>query len=168
MILRETQKALSAIGNTVFLAGETFKYVPSVPRQLDRIVDQAFNMGYRTFPIVGILSFFIGAVLALQSGYSLKELSGAQVFLGNIVGLSMSKELGPVMTAFLLAGRVGSAIAAELAAMRVYQEIDALKTHAYFSGKNTCAASGCCNFFDDACFNYVFSHHWLVWGGCCV
>jgi phospholipid/cholesterol/gamma-HCH transport system permease protein len=76
---------------------------------------------------VSILSFFIGSVLALQAGYSMQNF-GTQQFIGSLVGLSMARELGPVMVAILLAGRVGSAITAELASMKVYQEIDALVT----------------------------------------
>ena len=99
-----------------------------LPRQLGRCMQHACNMGYQTLPIVGILSLFMGGILALQTGYSLNKVPGAQNFLGSIVGLSMCRELGPLMTAFLLTGRVGSAITAELASMSVYQEIDALKT----------------------------------------
>jgi phospholipid/cholesterol/gamma-HCH transport system permease protein len=66
-------------------------------------------------------------VLALQSGYSMENF-GAKQFIGTLVGLTMARELGPVMVAILIAGRVGSAIAAELASMKVYQEIDALVT----------------------------------------
>jgi phospholipid/cholesterol/gamma-HCH transport system permease protein len=66
-------------------------------------------------------------VLALQSGYSMEDF-GAKEFIGSLVGLSMARELGPVMVAVLVSGRVGSAIAAELASMKVYQEVDALLT----------------------------------------
>lgn len=106
----------------------SLKELRYLPRQLSRCLDHSCNMGYKTFPIVGILSLFIGGILALQTGYSLSKLPGAQTFLGSIVGLSMCRELGPLMTAFLLTGRVGSAITAELASMSVYQEIDALRT----------------------------------------
>jgi phospholipid/cholesterol/gamma-HCH transport system permease protein len=105
----------------------SLRQLPFLGRQLGRCVDQCFHMGYKTVPIVGVLSLFIGAVLSLQAGYSLCQVPGLQSYLGSIVGLSMCRELGPVMTAFLLTGRVGSAIAAELGSMQVYQEIDALK-----------------------------------------
>lgn len=99
-----------------------------LPRQWHRCIEHSCNMGYKTLPIVGILSLFMGGILALQTGYSLSKLPGVQSFLGSIVGLSMCRELGPLMTAFLLTGRVGSAITAELSSMSVYQEIDALRT----------------------------------------
>ncbi len=110
------------------LLWQTFKELRYLPRQWQRCIEHSCNMGYKTFPIVGILSLFMGGILALQTGYSLSNLPGAQTFLGSIVGLSMCRELGPLMTAFLLTGRVGSAITAELASMSAYQEIDALKT----------------------------------------
>ena len=99
----------------------------SLPRQWARFIEQCYLIGYTTLPIVAILSFFIGTVLALEAGYSMENF-GAKDFIGSLVGLSMARELGPMMTAVLLAGRVGSAIAAELASMKVYQEIDALTT----------------------------------------
>src|SRR5208337_3911069 len=73
------------------------------------------------------LSFFIGAVIALQTGPVLVERSLASA-VGGVVGIAIAKELAPVMMAILIAGRIGSAMAAEIGSMRVYQEIDALRT----------------------------------------
>jgi phospholipid/cholesterol/gamma-HCH transport system permease protein len=119
--------SLSQIGSGVLLMWRTFLYMPTLPRQMDRFIYQCYSMGYNTLPLVGILSFFIGAVLALQIGYSMRSFA-VNDFIGAIVGLSLVRELAPVMTAIMLAGRVGSAITAELASMRVYQEVDALIT----------------------------------------
>lgn len=118
---------LDEVGYHVVLLATAARFLPSVPRQINRVVLYCFEMGYKTFPIVAILSFFIGAVLALQTGFALEQV-GAESFIGSIVGLSLCRELAPVMTAFLLSGRVGSATTAELASMKVYQEVDALKT----------------------------------------
>ena len=118
---------LGHIGGNVLLLVRSLKYVGTLPRQRARFIEQCYLIGYTTLPIVTILSFFIGAVLALQSGYSMENF-GAKQFIGTLVGLSMARELGPMMVAILLAGRVGSAITAELASMKVYQEIDALET----------------------------------------
>jgi phospholipid/cholesterol/gamma-HCH transport system permease protein len=128
MILVEIKRGLETIGNFVVLFKNSLRYISTFLKQWKRIVELAYNMGYRTFPIVGVMSFFIGGVLALQTGYSLGQVGGGHAFLGNIVGLSMSRELGPIMTAFLLAGRVGASITAELASMKVNQEVDALIT----------------------------------------
>jgi phospholipid/cholesterol/gamma-HCH transport system permease protein len=118
---------LGHIGGTVLLFGRACRHVGTLPRQRHRFIEQCYLIGYTTLPIVTILSFFIGSVLALQSGYSMQNF-GAKQFIGTLVGLSMARELGPMMVAILLAGRVGSAITAELASMKVYQEIDALET----------------------------------------
>src|SRR5690349_191388 len=118
---------ISHIGGTVLLLLRSLKFIGTLPRQFPRFIDQCYLIGYTSLPIVTILSFFIGSVLALQSGYSMENF-GAKQFIGTLVGLTMARELGPVMVAILLAGRVGSAVAAELASMKVYQEIDALET----------------------------------------
>lgn len=118
---------LSEIGSAFLLLVRALRHLPSLPRQFNRVIEQCYLIGYTTFPIVGVLSFFIGAVLALQTGYSLQTFNATE-FIGTIVGLSVARELGPVMAAILLAGRVGSAITAELASMKVYQEVDALIT----------------------------------------
>jgi phospholipid/cholesterol/gamma-HCH transport system permease protein len=118
---------LEGIGNAVKLLVRAACFAPTLPKQLPRFMEQCYLIGYTTLPIVAILSFFIGGVLALQAGYSMESF-GAKEFIGSLVGLSMARELGPLMVAILLAGRVGSAITAELASMKVYQEVDALVT----------------------------------------
>jgi len=115
------------IGGALLLLVRSLKFAGTLPRQFPRFIEQCYLIGYTTLPIVTILSFFIGSVLALQSGYSMENF-GAKQFIGTLVGLTMARELGPVMVAILVAGRVGSAITAELASMKVYQEIDALLT----------------------------------------
>ena len=121
-----TLSALASIGDGVLLLGRTLRQLPSFPRQFGRFIEQCWFMGYATLPLVALLSFSIGAVLALQMGYSTRELSLTQ-YIGTIVGISLVRELGPVMTAIMVTGRVGSSVTAELAAMQVYQEVDALK-----------------------------------------
>ena len=118
---------IEGIGETVLLVARSARYANTLPRQFPRFIEQCYQIGYKTMPIVTILCFFIGSALAQQSGYSLEDFGGKQ-FIGALVGLSMARELGPVMVAILVAGRVGSAITAELASMKVYQEIDALVT----------------------------------------
>jgi|UniRef100_UPI00404B2A07 phospholipid/cholesterol/gamma-HCH transport system permease protein len=125
--MKQINSILEGFGSTLLLLVRTLGYIGTLPRQHKRFVEQCYLIGYTTLPIVAILSFFIGGVLALQSGYSMADF-GATEFIGSLVGLSMARELGPVMVAVLVAGRVGSAIAAELASMKVYQEVDALLT----------------------------------------
>ena len=78
-------------------------------------------------PIVALISFLMGVILAFQSAVPMKKF-GAEIFVADLIGLSMLRELGALMTAILLAGRTGAAFAAELGTMRVNQEIDALTT----------------------------------------
>jgi phospholipid/cholesterol/gamma-HCH transport system permease protein len=125
--MKQLNRVLEGIGSTMLLLIRALSYTATLPRQFGRFIEQCYMIGYTTLPIVAILSFFIGAVLALQSGYAAQSV-GPKQFIGLLVGLTMARELGPVMVAVLLTGRVGSAIAAELASMKVYQEIDALET----------------------------------------
>jgi len=90
------------------------------------VVAQLVRVGTETLPIGALLSLFVGMVLVVQAADQLREVN--ESVLGPIVGLAMTKELGPVMMAFLLAGRAGSAMAAELGSMTVYDEINALRT----------------------------------------
>jgi phospholipid/cholesterol/gamma-HCH transport system permease protein len=114
-------------GEIVLLFWRTLRSLPLAWRQRQKIAEQFFEIGNASLLMVCVLSFFIGAVLALQTGIVLVDrgLSGA---VGGLVGISMAKELGPVMMSILIAGRIGSAMAAEIGSMRVYQEIDALRT----------------------------------------
>ncbi len=125
--MKQLNIVLGHVGGTVLLLVRTLRFTGTLPRQFGRFIEQCYLIGYTSLPIVTILSFFIGSVLALQSGYSMEHF-GAKQFIGTLVGLSVVRELGPVMVAILIAGRVGSAITAELASMKVYQEVDALVT----------------------------------------
>ncbi|MHC1697655.1 MAG: MlaE family ABC transporter permease [Geobacteraceae bacterium] len=118
---------LQIIGEMLKLLGQTLYSIREAPRNLQSIFSQMAMIGYETLPIASVMGFFVGMVLALQTGSELAKY-GTQDIIGTIVGLSMVRELGPVMTSFLVAGRIGSAIAAELGVMTVYEEIDALKT----------------------------------------
>ncbi len=91
------------------------------------LVEQMYQLGYRAMGIVCLLSFLIGVVLALQSAMQLRQF-GADIFLAPMIGVSMIRELGPLLTAIILAGRSGSATTAEIATMGVQEEIDALQT----------------------------------------
>jgi len=89
--------------------------------------NQLFFMGYKSFPITCVLIFLVGVTIALMSAQQLK-LYGATIYVADLVGLSMLRELVPLMTGIILAGKVGAAVAAELSTMIVLEEVDALKT----------------------------------------
>jgi phospholipid/cholesterol/gamma-HCH transport system permease protein len=125
--MKHLNAIFEGLGSAILLAYRAFASLPTAPRIIKRVIEQVYLAGYSTLPIVSILSFFIGAVLALQSGISLQNF-GAKQLIGTLVGESLVRELGPLMVSILLAGRVASATTAELASMKVYQEIDALET----------------------------------------
>jgi phospholipid/cholesterol/gamma-HCH transport system permease protein len=115
------------IGEMVLLFWRTVLALPLTWRQRQKVADQLFEIGNASLLMVCVLSFFIGGVLALQTGPVLVE-RGLHQYVGGLVGVSLARELAPVMMAILIAGRCGSAMAAEIGSMRVYQEIDALRT----------------------------------------
>jgi len=115
------------IGELLVLLGRTLQALPQTWRQRRKVYDQLFEIGNASLLMACILSLFIGGVIALQTGPLLAE-RGLATLIGSVVGNSMCKELAPVMMSILIAGRIGSAMAAEIGSMRVYQEIDALRT----------------------------------------
>ena len=115
------------IGEMVVLFWRTLLAMPLAWRHRQKVADQFFEIGNASLLMVCILSFFIGGVITLQTGPLLVE-RGLASAVGGVVGYSICKELSPVMMAILIAGRIGSAMAAEIGSMRVYQEIDALRT----------------------------------------
>src|ERR1041385_86953 len=115
------------IGQILTLFGTTLCALPRVVRQRQKVMEQLFEIGNASLWMACLLSFFIGGVIALQTGPVLVT-RGLGNFLGGMVGLSVCQELAPVMMAMLIAGRIGSSMAAEIGSMRVYQEVDALQT----------------------------------------
>lgn len=115
------------IGEILVLFGRTFQALPLCWRHRKKIAAQLFEIGNVSLFMVCILSLFIAGVTVLQTGPVMVEHSLGS-YVGGLIGLSMCKEFAPVMMAILIAGRIGSAMAAEIGSMRVYQEIDALRT----------------------------------------
>jgi len=99
------------------------------PLRVQRAVSQAMDVGVRALPILSLITFFIGLILALQAAYELRRF-GAISYVSTAVAISMTRELGPLITAIVVIGRSGSAFAAEIGTMKVTEEIDALETMA--------------------------------------
>jgi phospholipid/cholesterol/gamma-HCH transport system permease protein len=93
------------------------------------VFEQMVFMGAKSIIIVFFVTFFTGVVLAMQSAYQLKQL-GAVMYVASLVSISICRELGPVLTALVLAGRIGAAITAEIGSMQVNEQIEALETMA--------------------------------------
>jgi phospholipid/cholesterol/gamma-HCH transport system permease protein len=118
--------ALLEVQEYMRLQAATISGVFSRPFYFHDMVEQFDQIGIGSLTVVLLTGFFTGAVLALQSGFTLDQF-GARPFVGRLVSASMIKELGPVLTGLMLAGRIGSGIAAELGSMVVTDQINALR-----------------------------------------
>ena len=115
-----------ALGRLTMFAGSVVRASSTRPFRARRLVDEVFHVGVLSLPIIGVSGLAVGMVLGLQ-GYNTLVRFGAEESLGAVVGLSLVRELGPVLTALLVAGRAGSAIAAELGSMVVTEQLDGLR-----------------------------------------
>ena len=114
-------------GGMAILMGQTLFWVPVPPFRWKQLFEQMSKIGVDSLPIVSLISLFTGMVLALQSAYTLQKFS-AEMYIASLVAVSMLRELGPVLTALIVAGRVGASITAEIGTMKVTEQIDALET----------------------------------------
>ncbi|MGB9628288.1 MAG: MlaE family ABC transporter permease [Thermodesulfobacteriota bacterium] len=122
-----TVRFVEESGRILLLFLQTLSWTFRPPLQGREILKQMEVVGVRSFPVVVITAAFTGMVLALQTFTGFKRF-GAETMVGTVVALSMTRELGPVLTGLMVTGRVGSAMAAELGTMRVTEQIDALTT----------------------------------------
>jgi phospholipid/cholesterol/gamma-HCH transport system permease protein len=120
------KSGLLEVQEYVRLSGGAARSSFSRPFYAHDLVEQLEVIGLGSLTVVLLTGFFTGAVLALQSGMTLDQF-GARPFVGRLISASMIKELGPVLTALMLAGRVGSGIAAELGSMVVTEQVSALR-----------------------------------------
>ncbi|HSD52076.1 MAG TPA: ABC transporter permease [Candidatus Methylomirabilis sp.] len=123
---RRAQLFVADMGGMSLLAGRTIYDAITPPYGLRLLMGQMDYIAVRSVSIVGVAGLFVGLVLALQTAYGLARF-GAKGTVGIIVGLSMVRELGPVVTAILVGGRVGSGFTAELGSMKVTEQIDAMR-----------------------------------------
>lgn len=114
-------------GEIVKLLMESIYWCKSAISNRDKVLQHMADIGNNTLPPLVLISIFIGGGLALNSGPTF-ALFGLEAQIGGVVAIGLIRELGPIMSSILVAGRVGSAMTAEIASMSVYQEIDALKT----------------------------------------
>ena len=130
-----TLDGLAYVGGLATLAGRsafvTFVSPFSGQRlRPQRALHQGMAVGVEAIPIVSLITFFVGLIMALQSAYELRKL-GAMQFVAGAVAVSILRELGPLLTAIVVIGRSGSAFAAEIGTKKVTEEVDALRTMAF-------------------------------------
>ena len=123
------QRVFEDIGRFFRILGSTLRWAPRRPFDGPEWARQMVRVGVDSIPVVALTALFTGMVLALQT-YNGFARFNATSFTGTIVALSLLRELAPVLTALMIAGRVGSAMAAELGSMRVTEQIDALEAMA--------------------------------------
>jgi phospholipid/cholesterol/gamma-HCH transport system permease protein len=115
-----------ALGDMAYLTRDTIRYAVTRPPGWRVIVDQLEQIGWRSLSIVNLTALATGSVLALQLGHSLDRF-GAKPFVSRIVGVSLVREMGPILTALMIGGRVGAGITAELGTMAVTEQVDAIR-----------------------------------------
>jgi phospholipid/cholesterol/gamma-HCH transport system permease protein len=126
---RKSISFVEHVGGVIVLLGRVLKSLPRLFGNFDLIVEQMSQMGVNSLPLVLLTSIFTGAVSSVQAAYQFRDYVPMR-YLGTAVGKAVVIELGPVLTALVVAGRVGASIAAELGTMKVTEQIDALEAMA--------------------------------------
>ena len=125
-IKAQLKSFLIEIGELSLFTGRYFREAFKRPFEFKELLRQCYNMGNRSLLLVGITGFIIGLVLTLQTRPTLMEF-GAVSWMPSMVSISIVREIGPIITALVCAGRIGSGIGAELGSMRVTEQIDAME-----------------------------------------
>ena len=124
---RNVLRWLQDAGEVIILLGEVIRGIPAGLTKLPLTVQQMMAIGVGSMPLAIIVALFTGAVAAVQASYQFRDYV-PMIYLGTVIGKSVVIELGPVLTALVVGGRVGASIAAELGTMRVTEQIDAMET----------------------------------------
>jgi phospholipid/cholesterol/gamma-HCH transport system permease protein len=123
---RATRERAESLGAYALLLVDVGRDVGRHGINLREVCRQIVSIGVSSVPIVLLTAVFTGMVLAIQTSYGLQRF-GAKNYVGNLIGLSLARELGPVLTAIMVCGRVGAGIAAEVASMVVTEQVDAIR-----------------------------------------
>ena len=123
---KKTMSFVYFVGGFGVLSFQCFKELFTRPFYFRLVIEQIFFMGIKSFLLVAVTALATGSVMALQFGYGLEKFGG-KLYVPKIAALAILREMGPVFTSLLVAGRIGSGIAAEVASMKVTQQIDAIR-----------------------------------------
>jgi phospholipid/cholesterol/gamma-HCH transport system permease protein len=121
------EEATTELGSYMYFIGRFFKTVLKPPYEFRQVVRHIDDLGAMSLPLISFINFIMGLILTMQSRPTMQKF-GATAFIPAMVTASITRELGPVITALIVAGRVGSGISAELSSMKVTEQIDALET----------------------------------------
>src|ERR1700689_851341 len=125
-MLERIYRFLDGLGEGGVLTGEFFRYLVRRPFEWRLLLDQLDAVGVKSLNVVNLTAIFSGMVLALQMGQFLEKF-GAKIYVSRIMGLSLLREMGPVLAALMIAARVGAGFSAELGTMKVTEQIDAMR-----------------------------------------
>jgi phospholipid/cholesterol/gamma-HCH transport system permease protein len=125
-LLKGSHKFLLETGDIARFTGRFFKESTKRNQEFEEFIRQCYWVGYKSLPLVGITAFIMGLVLTIQSRPTLVEF-GAESLLPSMVAVSLVREISPVITALICAGKIGSGMGAELGSMRVTEQIDAME-----------------------------------------
>lgn len=123
---KSVEEFLEELGGMTLLFGEALRALPSRPFEAREVVYQLYQMGVRSVSIANITALFVGMVMTVQFAFGLERF-GATDYVGRVVGLSITRELAPSLTALVVGARIGSGMAAELGSMAVTEQIDAIR-----------------------------------------
>lgn len=123
----EILRFIKFLGGLSILCALTLRDLVKHPVHRGRFFQQAKLIGVESLPLVSLLALFQGVILALNTAYQFKRL-GSEMYIAGVISVSMVRELGPVITALILVGRIGAAFTAEIATMQVTEQVDALRT----------------------------------------
>lgn len=126
LYFKKTKDFFKEVTDLTLFTFRFFKEAVKPRYELNELSKQSFLIGYKSFPLIAITGFIMGLVLTIQSRPTLAEF-GAESWLPAMVAVSIIREIGPVITALIFAGKVGSSIGAELASMKVTEQIDAME-----------------------------------------
>ena len=126
MLRERTESGLAKLGEVALLTRDTVRQALRRPFELSALIEQIESIGVRSMSVVVLTGVFSSMVITIQFTYQLGRF-GAKEWAGNAVGVTLARELGPVMTALMVGGRVGAGIAAELGSMAVTEQVDAIR-----------------------------------------
>ena len=119
--------AVAYTGGAFILFAQTLFWTSRPPFRWRATYEQMMKIGVDSLPIATLTNFFIGVVIAFQSAYQMKRVS-AEIYIPSLVAISICREIGPVITGLVVAGRIGASIAAEIGSMKVTEQVDALQS----------------------------------------
>lgn len=126
LTISDLRSAVQIAGGITSLAGQTIRALFKRPFYFSLLIQQVYRIGVESLGLVIVTAAATGSVMALQFGYGMARFGG-KLYVPKVIALSFAREMGPVFTSLLVAGRIGSGIASEVASMRVTQQIDAMR-----------------------------------------